>query len=360
MRFRVFTLLFGVTIFVLTAVGSATGQDYSAGYAMNSPSNVFDHFQNVSVHEGNLTIGDNTTFLIENCQFNLTGRLIIKDSAEVVIRNATFISNWNTSEVPEKSGSQPWRTRHIIVENQAKLTVLNSELILSAAYPWRTEYHSLLLYDHVTANITKSKVTYVNGGGDFIYTYNDSRLWIKDVTMSTHKPENVYGYEYPKSGLVTSGRSEAEVQNSTIDGVHADGNCTINFSNSYVELIETTHDSSRVNITGSTISQLEINSLDSKFWLTNTSIEQLVVRPNSKVWLNNSSVKKIVGEDRVWVVWDWPLFGQVSIPYTWTPYIVPIVVILLASTLIATIALLFLRSRKRRMETTKDINLGIS
>lgn len=273
--------------------------------------------------------------------------------------------------------ANPWRTRHIIVENQAKLTVVNSELIFSATYPWHTEYHALLLYDHVTANITKSKVTYVNGKGDAIYAFNYSKLWIKDVTISTHKPENMYSpYRYPKSGLVTFGRSEVEVQNSTIDEVYALGDCTVDFSNSNVEYFDTTHDSSRVNITDSTISQFEIYGPDSKVWLTNTTIGTLMARSNSKiwlihcvaeivnaidksgVWLLDSSVKEIVHTNRVWIVWEWPLFGQITVPYDWAQNILPVFALTIA--LIAIIVLLFLRRRKRRVQVTEETNLSDS
>lgn len=361
MRFRFCTLLFSVMILILTAVSLAITQDHSIGYEISSFTDFVGHFQNVTVHEGDLIIGDNATFLIENCQFNLTGKLIIEDRAEVVICNATFISNWNTSEVPEKFGTEPWRTRHIIVENQAKLTVLNSELILSATYPWHGEYHSVLLYGHATANITKSKVTYVNGPGDCIYAYNDSKLWMKDVTLSAFTPETPW-YEhlqYPKCYLLAYYRSEAEVQNSTIDRAYVNGNCTVHFFDSNAEYFE--GHSSRINITDSSMSQLMF--WGSNVWLTNTTIGTLTSRTNSKirlihcvaeevsagdkseVWLLDSSVKELHGKSRVWVVWDWPLFGQVSIPYTWAPYVVPVIAIALASPLIAIMALLFLRSR---------------
>ena len=95
--------------------------------------------------------------------------------------------------------------------------------------------------------MTKSIVTYVNGGGDFIYTYNESKLWMKDVTISTHKPENVIGHpQYPKSGLVAFDQSEVKIQDSTIDNVYVEGKCRINFSNSTIEHFETMRDDSKV------------------------------------------------------------------------------------------------------------------
>jgi hypothetical protein len=354
-------------VFVLTAVGLAITQGCLTDREIKfSQIDIGSHFQNSSIHEGNLTIGGNATFLIENCQFNLTGKLIVKDAAEVIIRNATFISNWNTSEEPERGGggTEYRRTRHLIVENQAKLTVLNSDLILNTSYPLgdprRWVSHAFILYDQAIMNITGSKIIYTNGNGDVIYAYSTSKLWMRDITMSTFKPENTYDTNYPKSALVTYDRSEAEVQNSTIDEVGVYGNCTVNFSNSSVEYFQTMSDSSRVSITDSTISQLRIFGPDSKVWLTNTSIEELVVRGNSKVWLHDSSIKENWGwKSRIWVVWDWPLFGQVSIPYTWAPYIVPVIVTAITSTLIAiTVAFLFLRRRKRREEITEENNLS--
>jgi len=325
-------------------------------HEINPSTDVVGQFQNVTIHEGDITIGNNDTFLIENCQFNLTGKLIISDTAEVIIRSATFISNWNTSEEIEKLGAHPWRIRHVIVEKQAKLTVLNSELIFSASLcPWHGEYHSLILYDQATVNVTESKVTYVNGGGDCIYAYNDSRLWMKDVTISTFKPENPT-YQpptYPKSGLVASGRPEVNVKNSTVDEVYVEGNCTVNMSNSNIEYW-TIYGSSRVNIIGSTISQLGIYDPDSNIWLIDTAVKRLIAH-YSKVWLHNSSVEEIhIYKAKVWVVWNLPLFGQVAVPYAWAPYIFPVIALVITS--IAIVAIFFLMRRKRGVKSKPGLN----
>lgn len=344
-------------------------------YEINSSTAVVGQFQNVTIHEGDITIGNNATFLIENCQFNLTGKLIIRDRAEVIIRNATFISNWDTSEVPEKLGANPWRTRHVIVERQAKLTVLNSELIFSATYPWHGEYHSLILYDQATANMTESKITYANGRGDYIWACNDSELWIKDVTISTFKPENPwYSPLHPKNGLVIAGESQVEVQNSTLDivcigTVYEGGTSTVNLLDSNIELFETHNDSSAVNITDSSISQLTIygpNSnvrlvnatLDeliasgsSKVWLIDSGAKKVSVVSGSRVWLLNSSVKEIYKGEKaeVWVVWDLPFFGQVAVPHAWAPYIFPVIALIITSIVI--VAVFFLIRRKRGVKS---------
>jgi len=314
---------------------------------------MISQFQNVTVYEGDITVQGNATLVIEDCEFNLTGKLTIKDTAEVIIRNAKFISNWNTSEVPETSGTNPWRTRHVTVEDQAKIIIQNSELILSAVYPWQTEYHSLILYDQATANITKSKVTYAeNGKGDFIYTYNRSKLWIKDSTMSTFKPGT--SSSYPKSGLVTQGQSEVEVQESTLDAVYCSENSTVNSFNSNVEHWRTTNDNSRINLVGSTVLEFTINGPNSNIWLTNTTVERLVTPSNtkSKVWIYKSLVQEIHGENAgIFVVWDWPLFGRVVVPYVWTPYILPIIALVIVATGIAIILILRKRSRASHKET---------
>lgn len=314
---------------------------------------IISQFQNVTVHEGDITVQGNATLVIEDCEFNLTGKLTIKDTAEVIIRNAKFISNWNTSEVPETSGTNPWRTRHVTVEGQAKIIIQNSELILSAVYPWQTEYHSLILYDQATANITKSKVTYAeNGKGDFIYTYNRSKLWIKDLTMSTFKPGT--SSSYPKSGLLTQGQSEVEIQDSTLDAVYCSENSTVNSLNSNVEYWRTTHDNSRINLVGSTVLEFTINGLNSNIWLTNTTVERLVIPSNTKseVWIYKSLVQEIHGENAgIFVVWDWPLFGRVVVPYVWTPYILPIAALVIVATGIAIILILRKRSRASHKET---------
>lgn len=284
-------------------------------------------FRNVTTHKGNITIGGKDRFLIENCQFDLTGKLVIKDRAEVIIRNAMFISNCSEGAL-EHLGAHPWRTRNFIVEDQGKLTVLDSQLIFCAyLYPWHAEYHGLLLYDQAVVNITDSKFTYVNGRGETVYAYNSSKLWMKNVTVSTFQPVIPLPYRtyQIKDAIAVFDQSEVEVQSSLIDEVYIQGNCTVDFSSSNVEYWRIIHDSSTVNIKDSVILQLEYFGPNSNVWLTNATIKHLMSR--GKVWLQDSSIKEMYARKaNVWVIWDLPLFGQMTAPYTWAPYMLPVII----------------------------------
>jgi hypothetical protein len=407
MRFRFYILLFSTTFLVFSTVGLATIQDRLSSHKMDFSTKVWSQFQNVTIHEGDITVKNNETLVIEDCQFNLTGKLIIKNEAEVIIRNARFISNWNLSEEIDYLDRIPFRTSHVIVENQAKLTVLDSELIFSAAlYPWHGESHHLIIHDQATLNMTKSRITYVNGVGDCIWASDNSKLWVEDAIISTFNPRNQLGPypQYPKNGLLISEQSQVKVQNSTIDeiflGSYLDeilletynvekmSTTNVTLSSSKIEWFVISNDNSSASIVTSNLSKVTIygpnsnvrlanvtldeltiggNSsmwmIDSiaeaviasqnpKVWLTNASVKRLVAYGNSKVWLHNSAIKQIPYTHGIWVVWDWPLFGQVSVPYDLAPNVVP--VIALTITLIAIIATLFLRRRKRRVETTEE------
>lgn len=417
MRFRFYTLLLSTTFFVFSAVGLAIIQDClpSQMHAckMDFSTDVWSQFQNVTIHEGDVTVKNNETLVIEDCQFNLTGKLVIKNEAEVIIRNARFISNWNLSEEIDYLDQSPFRTSHVIVEHQAKLTVLDSELIFSAAlYPWHGEYHHLIIHDQATLNITKSKITYVNGVGDYIWASDDSKLWVEEAIISTFNPRNQPGPypQYPKNGLLISEQSQVKVQNSTIDviflGSYLDviflgtynaekmSTTNVTLSSSKIEWLVTINDNSSASIVTSNLSKVTIygpnsnvrlanvtldeltirgNSsmwmIDSiaeaviasqnpKVWLTNASVERLVAYGNSKFWLHNSAIKQIPYTHGIWIVWDWPLFGQVTVLYAWAPYVVPVIVAASTVTLITVIALFFLRRRKRRVETTKETRIS--
>lgn len=169
--------------------------------------------QNATSHLGDIVVEHNDTLLIHDCQFNQTGKLILRDNAEVTISNATFISNWNPNETPDEAY---WRTKKVILQNQSKLTIVNSELILSANASYNRDEHCIIVGDEAIVNITDSKITYSDGLGDYIYGRNNSRVWMRNVVMSTFYPVSYYSVQYPKSGLELEDQSQAEVQNSTL------------------------------------------------------------------------------------------------------------------------------------------------
>ncbi len=314
--------------------------------------------QNTTSHLGDILVEHNDTLLIQDCQFNQTGKLIIKENAEVTISNATFISNWDPNETPDETY---WRTKNLILQNQSKLTIVNSELILSANASYKLDYHSIIISDEATVNITDSKISYSDGLGDYVYCRNDSKVWMRNVVMSTFYPVSYYG-DYPKSGLNLEDQSQAEVQNLTLDylsiGQTADSwggrsNCTVDIGASRFEYLLTAGiDFSNVEISSSNVSRVDISGQDSSVRLTNTIVGELNKQyEDAKVVLFDSSIQNIhvYAFSNMWVVWQLPLLGQVQIPYAWAPYIIPTLVTSVAIVFLIVGLALFLNARRKHI-----------
>lgn len=340
------------------AFGSAVHPHLSASLVAKDVLALGAQQQNTTSHLGDILVEHNGTLLIQDCQFNQTGKLIIKDNAEVTISNATFISNWNPNETPDEAY---WRTKNLILQNQSKLTIVNSELILSANASYKRDEHSIIIGDEAIVNITDSKISYSDGLGDYVYCRNDSKVWMRNVVMSTFYPVSYYG-DYPKSGLSIEDQSHAEVQNSTLDylsiGQTADSwggrsNCTVDIGTSKFEYLQTYGtDFSNVEISSSNISRLDINGQDSSVRLTNTTIGELNKHyDDAKIVLFDSSIQNIYvyAFSNIWVVWQLPLFGQVQIPYAWAPYIIPALVTSVAIVFLILGLALFLNARRKHI-----------
>jgi hypothetical protein len=351
-----------VVVFVSGSLAEAPANAYIRTHSVDQGAVVTvqnEHvYENVTVHNGALTLGGNDTLLVENCQFNLTGRLIIKDNAKVIIRNALFILTLNVSKSADNvSGFARWGTEHVIVRDRATFDIVNSEVMLALTELGAAtqNYCTVLCYDQSTLNVTESELMLATGYGVFIDCFNSSRIYLRDTVLSSLQFAFWGGAEI-KSGFGLADESKAEVQNSTLDTVvlgSNNGNCTAKFSRLKLTLEMDTYDGVlSVEITDSNMSTLEIYGNDAKVRLMNTTLTTIYgYHGNGNVvWLVNSTVQNVwFRHDSIWVVWNLPLFGQVSIPYDWVPLIIPVVVtvIVLIVFVVLAVALIIRRRRKR-------------
>jgi len=300
--------------------------------------------QEVIVREGDLIVGNNETLLIEDSQFNITGKLVITDNASVTIRDSRFISVWNFSEEPEDHREYPFRTKHITLRNRARLEVVKSELVFNATLE---KYHGLTGYDQAFINIIESKVTYLNANGDVISVYNSSKLWMKNSELSTQQPENLplREPEYFKSAVLAFDESEVHIVDSVIDEIHAH-NHELSLSDSSVENLVSWSDASDLWLTNSTIKML--TSFRNASILLKDSRVKWLRAEDGQIWLDNCSVEELYPKDKakIWVVWNLPLLGKISVPYAWSFYVVPSVIIIIAAS-IAIVVILIARKRKK-------------
>jgi hypothetical protein len=359
----VFLALLGV------AFGSALHSHLPARLVANDILALDLQQQNATRHVGDIVVEHNDTLLIQDCQFNQTGKLIIKDNARVTISNSTFISNWNPNETPDEAY---WRTKNLILQNQSRLTIMNSQLILSANASYNRDAHCVIVCDEATLNITDSEISYSDGLGDYIYGRNSSRIWMRNAVMSTFYPESQPTPEYPKSGLAVEDESQAEVQNSTLDyayvGQTADSssglsNCTLDIDASKLEYLEMGGtDFSTVKLSSSNTSRLDVSGRDSSVRLTNTTVGDLNKNTSARIVLFDSSIQNIYvyAFSNMWIVWELPLFGQVEIPYTWAPYVIPLVVTSAVSVSAIIGLTLFFNARRKRRRKNENAALQSS
>lgn len=322
-------------------------------------------YENVTVHDGDLTLGGNDTLLVENCQFNLTGRLIVKDNAKVIVRNALFILTLNVSESADNvSAFLRYGTEHVIVRDQAAFDVVNSEVLLAlnAVGAASQNFCTVLCYDQSTLNATESGFTWVTGYGVFIDCFNDSRIYLRDAVLSSLRLES--GVPEIQSGFSLGDESQAEVQNSTLDTavLGNGGNCTANFSMSELNWELDTYDGvSSVEVVDSNMSTLEIYGKDARVTLTNTTLITIYGYhgDGNVVWLVNSTAQNVwFRHDSIWVIWNLPVFGQVPIPYDWVPLIVPVVVTVIVLTVFTVLAAVLIVRRRKKRRVMKSVPPG--
>ncbi|MCD6242887.1 hypothetical protein J7K06_04295 [Candidatus Bathyarchaeota archaeon] len=191
-------------------------------------------YQNVT-YEGDLIVENNQTFTIQDSEFNMIGKIIVKDTSTLIIRNSKFIA------IP------PWDGDSIVMLDNSNLIITNTTVIFK--HPGGFDVH-ISLRHNAKANITYS--TFKNHG--YILAYNNATIYVSNSTITLGTKSTKY------SGVSTFDFSTAEIENSTVDGVFIWDNSTVSLKNSIVKLLRTTweqEDRTTVNLMNSEIYQIE-------------------------------------------------------------------------------------------------------
>ncbi len=313
--------------------------------------------ENVTNYYGDLTIKDHETLSIENCIFNITGKLVISDHAQAIINNCRFVSYWNEMEEPDApspTDTANWRTRQIIVQNLSKIDITNSEILLLVPPAQRTNNHAIAAYDQTNINMVNSSLTWVDDAYGWayngIYLYDYSRLVIDNCNISTFQkpisPRSSEEWEYAKNFVFGNDSSHIFVTDSIVDRVYTEGNSSSILLNCTSEHLGASEGTPHVWLTNSTVTWIDSSSNSDIFLsLTNTKVEELDVRLG-QVWLDGSEVKDLYAfQTNVLVVWHLPFFGQTLVPYSWVPYIVPGIILIIVTIFIVSV---FLVKRRRK------------
>lgn len=316
--------------------------------------------ENVTDYYGDLIIKDHETLSLENCIFNITGKLVISDHAQAIINNCRFVSYWNETEKPDTpspTDTTNWRTRQIIVQNLSKLEVTNSEILLLVPPAQRTNNHAIVAYDQANITMVNSSLSWVDDAYGWayngIYLYDLSRLVIDSCNISTFQkpilPRSSEEWEYAKNFVFGNDSSHIFVADSIVDRVYTEGNSSSILLNCTSEHLGASEGTPQVWLTNSTITWIDSSSsCDIFLSLTNTEVEELDVSLG-QVWLDGSEVKDLYAyQTNVLVVWHLPFFGQTLVPYSWVPYIVPGIILIIVTTFI--VSILIVKRRRKPVE----------
>lgn len=319
---------------------------------------------NTSLHQNLVVEGDivveTGTYLIENIDLNLTGKITASNDATIMIRNATLFLTTR--------GFTTFRDGIVLTDN-SKLIAENATIVVKSANP--TEESYIIAGDESTANITDSRLD----GIALIIGRQNSRTYVNRSVLKG--PDPVYLRVF---GVITENNSMARIRDSELDVAGARGNSSVYVFNSTVQtrvfgengLMEVESSdvgyaswfwgNSELRILDSTIHGISFGGLslivrdsqvvyeasaqgNSTAWLTNVSASRVSALHNSTLWLINSHTGEIDTRDqgKVYVGWQLPLLGLIAVPHTWLPILQGFAVL---AALVLIIALLVLLNRQ--------------
>jgi len=316
---------------------------------MGSSTSISSQYQNVT-YEGELFVSNNETFAIQNSEFYMIGNITVQDTSTLVIRNSNFTA------IPT--------SRHlesIVLEDQAKLIITNATLVSKQPDNF---FSRIVVQNDAEASITYS--TFQEGWR--VQAGNNSIIHVNDSTITS-------GDIYHGSGIVTYGTSSIIIENSTIDGAYVWKYSTVSIKNSIVGLVRA-GDMTDVNIADSEIGAIEtwgglsweeysptfVVQDSTVTWraefrsnssgrFTSSSVAEVVAYGNSNIMLIDSYAGSIETHDEstVFVGWHLPLFGLITMHYTWVSIIQTIVIATIIAIIITVLVFLY-RKRARRVQ----------
>ncbi len=330
--------------------------------------------QNLAI-EGDIVV-ESGTYLIENVNLNLTGRIIASNDATVIIRNATlFVTT---------QGYIFFRDA-ITLANRSRLSVQDAIIDLEFANGGDGSY--ITVGDESIANISDSELY----GNARIVGRQNSEIYVNRSILRAPWPadDRMFGavvHDNSTARIQDSelGRAAAEenssiyIDNSIIStGVYADGNTVVEIENSfiggYVEISGWPSCNSTLRILNSTANSisfagLTLNVEDSRVTfgvdaygnstarLTRVSASSVTATDNAAIWLFNSYSGAIRTRDQgmVYVGLNLGLFGTLAVPYTWLPILQGIAVLAAIAVIIALLVGLNRRWKRRQQQKLKE------
>jgi len=343
----------------------ASGNEFGSNIRANMSTELR---QNLTI-KGDIVV-ESGTYLIENVNLNLTGKIVASNDATVIIRNSTLFVT--TPGYNFRDG--------IVLADSARLIVENASIFVESANTG--EESDIIVGNESIANITHSELH----GFALVIGRQNSRIYVNHSIL-----KGSYSVNFRLCGVITRDNSTARIQDSELDNASAGGNSSIYVSNSIIlaesvsatgkglvevqnsllGTVEWCFDNSTLHIVNSTVSRIKFGGLsliikdsgvsdyvsgvrNSSILLERISTSRITAMDNSTIWLINSYAGAIDARDqgRVYVGWQLPLLGTVAVPHNWLPFLEGLAI--LGALVLITASLIFLNRRWKRWKLQKS------
>lgn len=183
------------------------------------------------VHPGDLIVDGNTTFLIENCTFTVTGIVKVGDNATLIVRNAEL--NVSTDTVAGM----------VILDRNGALTIVDGELNLNYfTEPSIAQICDIDVRDTATLDVKNSSISSRRGSISFRINQH-GRLTLnststRESNIKSFDDSDISIYGTPIHSINLHGNSSCVVQNTEVRYFSGSERYTATFYNSTIRRIE--------------------------------------------------------------------------------------------------------------------------
>lgn len=299
--------------------------------------------QCLSRTNGEIVVCNNETCII-NYEFRMVGNIIIKDNATLIIRDSIF----NQTHACDRIG--------IVVKNRACLIITNATLIINKDCSNPTTLKDIMLQERATLTVVDSSIT--NPKSDcYIYSIDNSVVNIDNSSIAGSEGARLVTNDYSEvrirgsnlSRVVAWGSSTVSIENSILsDTLKTYNNCTIRVSASSLRDVSA-YGSPKLYFRNSNIRGNVVAGMNSNVWLIRTLAQNVSAGGDSNVWLIDASAEALYEFEKatVFVGWDLPLLGPVSVHHTLVSVVRIIVIIAVAVTVSITLFVMAAKVHKR-------------
>lgn len=317
-------------------------------------------------HEGDILVNDSQTFTIKNCMFVQYGKITVSNNATLQVENAILII---------KNLLMPFGIGLKVIDN-ANLSLINATLVLANGAKEHLSHQVIEIEKNATAVVSSSNITSPYRNAWMVAQFNSEVIInnsIFDNSTGLGILDDSKGHirdSILTSQLNVARNSNLTVEDSDINQIHGSDCSDIQIKNCVIHSYSEATWGTNMHVYNSSISSpftfndataiFEDSSLDklmandhASVKLIRSSASGIHADLGSTVWLINSNGGVITAGDKsnVFVGYDLPLFGVMTIPYTWVPIIQTFFILMLFLIFIAVLVKV-----KKHFSKTSDLS----